>query len=143
MARLTKEGKVLADKAASEEAFKALFIPLKQAKTLVKLGFVEETISCYYPSKEIETELEWLHYNPIDGCIPAPLWQQAFDWFETKHKLEFHIRKEHGKIYGFKLWNGIGYRTDVEGELADVRVRAIDLLIKEVRNAKSKSTKKS
>lgn len=143
MARLTKEAKVLADKVASEEVFKGLFIPIKQAKALIKLGFKDETLTCYYPSKKLETELEWLDYNTIEDCIPAPLWQQAFDWFDKKHKLEFYIRKEYGKLYGFKLYNGVSYTSDIEGELMDVRVRALDLLIKTVKDARKKSTKKS
>jgi hypothetical protein len=143
MARLSKEAKAEKDKLDSEERFEKLFVPLKQCKALVKLGFKAETLTCYYPSKKLETELEYLDYNKIKDCIPAFVWDQAFNWFDTKHKLEFYIRKEYGNRYGFKLWNGINYFAEAEGKLDDVKIKALDILIKKVKDGKRKSTKKS
>ena len=71
------------------------FIPYELALKLKELGFDEEcfgwwswingnTASFYsYPMSNKKMD----EYNMSPKNCSAPLWQQAFDWFELKHKL--------------------------------------------------------
>ena len=67
------------------------FIPYEQALELKELGFNEVCFACYNKDRELNKISEWhpdlryLQEHP-KICL-APLWQQAFDWFELKHKL--------------------------------------------------------
>ena len=64
---------------------KEQFIPYELAVKLKEIGFEENTLAEYDLNKEL------FFYNEMDGntktSCKAPLWQQAFDWFEEKHKL--------------------------------------------------------
>ena len=58
------------------------FVFYKEALALKELGFDEDCLS-YFDDKTLT-----LKANQIPTyCIAAPLWQQAFDWFEEKHGL--------------------------------------------------------
>ena len=62
---------------------KEQFIPYLQALGLKELGYSEDSLMTYYYDRD----------KLYIGCpqdlkdIPAPLWQQAFDWFREKHNI--------------------------------------------------------
>lgn len=86
-------------------AMKKEFLTYKEALALKELGFNEESMMVYYGTSRQEKCNEL--YIPSgfgkiknshlitdeekgiywDGQVTAPLYQQAFDWFEKKHKL--------------------------------------------------------
>ena len=66
------------------------FVPYELALKLKELGFNEYCLAFYWTDT---TQL--VCDNDFTGKhsgvhLQAPLWQQAFDWLETKHKL-YHI----------------------------------------------------
>lgn len=59
------------------------FVPYEQALALKELGF-----DYYQPMLSISS------FNENGESIKRPLYQQAFDWFRTEHKLKFYIRED-------------------------------------------------
>lgn len=62
----------------NEEFLKDLFVPIDIAKEVISLGFNEPCLGYYFPSGALITERDFsvLH----DNMIPAPLWQQVYNW---------------------------------------------------------------
>ena len=60
------------------------FIPYEQALELRELGFDEECFGGWGNLKE------WYYHPDSDILLDAPLWQQAFDWFESERGLYSH-----------------------------------------------------
>lgn len=70
------------------------FIPYEEALALKELGF-DELVFGYYLCKnsafgiELELTTAWLDLISYDSCsCKAPLWQQAFDFFNEKYGLD-------------------------------------------------------
>jgi len=66
------------------------FLPYEESLTLKELGFDEPCFG--YFSKEHDNKLiiSDPYYASIlikNDCLPTPLYQQAFDWFEQKHSM--------------------------------------------------------
>lgn len=79
---------------------KDLFVPVSLSKALKKLGFDEGCLAYYNIDPQLNNP--YINFNsPFnhEWCLPAPLWQQAFDWIEDK--------------YGILSWiiPNIGYRS--------------------------------
>lgn len=70
------------------------FVPYELVLQMKELGFDEKCIGIYaYSSFELK-ELEFSNssFRSKDGSfITAPLWQQAFDWFESKYNMTSYI----------------------------------------------------
>lgn len=87
---------------------KEQFVPYELALKLKKLGFDEECFGAWKDNKK--TPMKGYFENQIisslDNAILAPLWQQAFDWFDT-----FNMYSEINRIpigsdeweYGFTI----------------------------------------
>lgn len=72
------------------------FVPYEQALELKELGFDEKCLCYYVVENKRFTEVYMVNHTSkitepnSDGslfAVKAPLWQQAFDWFRTKHGL--------------------------------------------------------
>jgi hypothetical protein len=73
------------------------FIPYEQALKLKELGFDEPVFGLYAP--KIKTV--FLHLCGVVTAkeqVPAPLWQQAFDWFRDTHNLTWEHQSDDGQI---------------------------------------------
>ena len=58
------------------------FVTYQLEIKLKELGFKYDCLGFYYSNQTFG-------YHPdSDAFADAPLWQQAFDWFEEKHKIE-------------------------------------------------------
>jgi len=59
-------------------------IPYEQALELNELGFDEPCFDKYIPtSQKLNSDMEtWGEFYPETAMIPAPLYQQAFRWFD-------------------------------------------------------------
>jgi len=66
------------------------FIPYEQALKLKELGFDEPVFGLYAP--KIKTVFLH-HYGVVTAKeqVPAPLWQQAFDWLVSKITNELYV----------------------------------------------------
>lgn len=85
------------------------FVPYELAVKLKELGFNEECFCIW--NREHSLRFNNL-YNPIDrnksgkltkngGKYPAPLWQQAFDWFKEKYAYFTSFDYQHDENNGF------------------------------------------
>lgn len=76
------------------------FVPYKLALKLKELGFNEKCFG-YYADNKL-----YIHNSKSKNYInlEAPLWQQAFDWFRKKHRLDFKIDYQYdtNKKLGYK-----------------------------------------
>ena len=69
------------------------FVPYVLSKQIKQLGFNEECFGYYV---DVEVANPFLVINRINDTqggyfTLAPLWQQAFDWFREKYKIECYI----------------------------------------------------
>ena len=107
---------------------KKLFVSYGIAKLLKEKGFNEECFGWYWLNQS-----EIIQYSRCSAkhCVdvPAPLYQQAFDWFREKHMLGFECQTPDGKsgkwhpgihkIYGIgDYMNAGGYDTYEEAQIA-------------------------
>jgi len=100
------------------------FVPYPEAVAMKELGFDEECMGCFMI--DFHKHLcHVLNFNNADdyiktsnsgrkprSYIKAPLWQQAFDWFEKKYNLEGLVSKhfQHSQKISeveefFYIWN--------------------------------------
>lgn len=85
------------------------FIPYKESLQMKKLGF-DEPCFAWYRTREVIKGSGALNFDTDggmlncllqgDGVCAAPLYQQAFRWFYTQHKLWSLIRIG----YGYEPW---------------------------------------
>lgn len=71
------------------------FVPFELAKKLKDLGFETKCLGYYCDENNFRGRFV-LAYNEkqIDSMVQAPLWQQAFDWFESKYGLSGETMKQ-------------------------------------------------
>lgn len=75
------------------------FITYELALKLKELGFSEDCLMTYYHGQD-----KLYIGHPCDlKDIPAPLWQQAFDYFREKHNLYFEIFNSPMYVHGWKF----------------------------------------
>lgn len=97
------------------------FVPYEIALSLKELGFEEICLAIY--NREETLRFNNLH-NPIDrrktgfpkfndGKTPAPLWQQAFDWFRENYKLYAIITPNINMYWSFETTTVIVDMEDV------------------------------
>lgn len=74
------------------------FVLYEEALALKELGFDEPCFAVFYDTKEFKTYTgTWVKFNSEfggKGVISSPIYQQAFDWFRTEHKMKFHIHED-------------------------------------------------
>ena len=70
------------------------FVPYEQALALKELGFEEECLDFYDDNKELFYNHENKEKIHIGDSVKAPLYQQAFDFFEEKYFLSGEIQKQ-------------------------------------------------
>lgn len=94
------------------------FIPYEQAMALKELGFNEPCIY-YFVTKNFSepigvngrVSLTATNKDTFDKMLcTAPLWQQAFKWFRTKHDLPSWIESYPGESYHYQIRDG--YKED-------------------------------
>ena len=88
------------------------FVPYELALNLRALGFDEECINFWYPSGTMNNSVPiygFQNWYKTNGYLNAPLWQQAFDWFREKYRLnsfqDFYPTKENPDRAYFKIEN--------------------------------------
>ena len=74
------------------------FVPIHIARELKDLGFSDDCLGYY----NIDPQLSAPYFNltkPFshEWCLPAPLYQQVFRWFNINYNLEYNI--EWNKYY--------------------------------------------
>lgn len=77
--------------------FKDLFVPYKEAKEMMNLGFNEYCITTYL-NGELQTginDLFWFQHSlrshPTQEFVSAPLYVQAFQFFREEYNLKGYI----------------------------------------------------
>jgi hypothetical protein len=67
------------------------FVLYEEALALKELGFDEPCFGYYLEDGMfIDTKIR----KQMGNAISAPIYQQAFDWFRTEHKMKFHIHED-------------------------------------------------
>ena len=93
---------------------KKQFIPYELALELKELGFDEPCLGGYDKTKK------WWYHPDSDIILDTPFWQQAFDWFREKHKLNSFIYNPIDKInYCFEIKNISEFIND--GDLSEMQ----------------------
>lgn len=71
------------------------FVPFELDVKLKELGFETKCLGYYCDENNLRGRFV-LAYNEkqIDAMVQAPLWQQAFDWFEENHGLSGEVIKQ-------------------------------------------------
>ena len=69
------------------------FIPYEESLALKELGFEKPCFGLYWMDKTILIG-DVKNHNSREEVISAPLYQQAFRWFRTEHKMKFHIHED-------------------------------------------------
>jgi len=75
------------------------FVTYEIALKLKELGFNEECLLVYNSYKVLKHIIsgtnpdidDYISFNKYDDRLPAPLWQQAIEWFREKHSLHISI----------------------------------------------------
>lgn len=77
------------------------FVPYDIAFKLQTLGFDELCLASFNGSKLLKHNIssammnnDYLERDIYDSRIPAPLWQQAFDWLESTHGISCEVVKQ-------------------------------------------------
>lgn len=113
------------------------FVPYELAVKLKELGFAERCIAYYSADKQQLSLIQgynslmfadYVHISNTIKAIPAPLWQQAFDWFRVEKDLLNHLTThlntwgEDGSLeesYGYRIMiNKDGWKCDVWEQLS-------------------------
>jgi len=111
------------------------FLLYEQAVALKELGFKEECVGQYDikdSNRLISPCIDYYDYDMRwdEKNIEAPLWQQAFDWFDEKHNLiacistwdigtyHYTIKNKTGLIYERQCVNIGSFKTKLEARLA-------------------------
>jgi hypothetical protein len=97
------------------------FIPYEQALALRELGFDEKCFTWYWDDGNLYEGLTLGNHRDQNGCLSAPLYQQAFRWFRNAHSLCSHVRMYDGE-FTFEI-NEVEFvlqnkKTHEEAELA-------------------------
>lgn len=115
------------------------FVTYEIAILLKELGFDEEVLRWYDHQRKDKTMYVSILKKDMDKHIPAPLWQQAIDWFREKHKLQIHINSstlrngEFTDYVGYINGNAMNDRRDEEYDTFEkaryaVILKAIELI---------------
>lgn len=72
------------------ERQKKQFVNFCTAKILQDMGYDLECLAFYSIGSNRETLLESAKYMETGGSVPAPLYQEVFDWFFEVHDLHVH-----------------------------------------------------
>lgn len=103
------------------------FIPYKQALELKELGFDEECLGTYYLMENDQIEFE-PNTDTFDSDIdiPAPLWQQAFDWLLKK--LNNYSYTQEYENYSLQYYDGKEWNYLVMGEKLNCLKKLIEII---------------
>ena len=125
------------------------FIPYEEAKELKELGFDEECFGRYSHSQSSLIYCFILNHNLNQSFQSAPLWQQAFDFFNEKYGIfvyytpavptsfipNIHFSKEEGLKYkSFEMGKFFGRRTFDTFE--EAQLETLRKLIELIKNTK-------
>lgn len=84
------------------------FVPFELAVKLKKLGFDDDCLGYYNEDEKLTFGVYYCYDQPMDFVCLAPLWQQAFSWFDINHKLRgdvIHADSNGGYTWIIWKWN--------------------------------------
>lgn len=128
-----------------------LFVPYEQSVELKELGFNEKCLCHYNLFKQLKGKIvhstngDYLEIDKYDNSLPAPLWQQTFDWFRTKHNLHYTISVSdmNGYFYSIRTLNfqnnkshRVIYTSNDFAKYEEARLACLNKLIKIIKNQK-------
>ena len=82
------------------------FVPYQPSFDMKELGFDEPCLFSYNywnTNRLVDTHYDYKNYNVIEKIVSAPLWQQAFDFFEEKYKLFCTIEQYNNEFFFFRI----------------------------------------
>ena len=78
------------------------FVPYEESKALKELGFNAKCFGFYSITGHLNLVNPWREREKFSDDTDAPLWQQAFEFFREKYKLDFDIYKQWRYSANFK-----------------------------------------
>lgn len=85
------------------------FVPFELAVKLKELSFTSHS---YFGGWD--SDIKW-HWHPdSDIMLDAPLWQQAFDWFETKGYYFGLYSDPENNLWSFDIWQLVNEKDPMQ-----------------------------